>query len=121
MALALESIGWGTAEHWMRMQASYDLACLPCEALSRCRLTGLLCCLLCCSTNPNDGWTWCYGLEGSLVVHVGHGTWYDHKAGVGGDPLDLVKHVLRRDEANALRWLKDKGLIDYPQHGREAA
>lgn len=26
MALALESIGWGTAEHWMRMQASYDLA-----------------------------------------------------------------------------------------------
>ena len=26
MALALESIGWGTAEHWMRMQVSYDLA-----------------------------------------------------------------------------------------------
>ena len=26
MALALEAIGWGTAEHWMRMQASYDLA-----------------------------------------------------------------------------------------------
>ena len=26
MALALEEIGWGTAEHWMRMQASYDLA-----------------------------------------------------------------------------------------------
>jgi addiction module HigA family antidote len=26
MALALEGIGWGTAEHWMRMQASYDLA-----------------------------------------------------------------------------------------------
>ena len=26
MALALERIGWGTAEHWMRMQASYDLA-----------------------------------------------------------------------------------------------
>ena len=25
-ALALEDIGWGTAEHWMRMQASYDLA-----------------------------------------------------------------------------------------------
>ena len=25
-ALALEEIGWGTAEHWMRMQASYDLA-----------------------------------------------------------------------------------------------
>ena len=26
MALALEDIGWGTAEHWMRMQASYALA-----------------------------------------------------------------------------------------------
>ena len=26
MALALEGIGWGTAEHWMRMHASYDLA-----------------------------------------------------------------------------------------------
>ena len=26
MVLALEDIGWGTAEHWMRMQTSYDLA-----------------------------------------------------------------------------------------------
>ena len=26
MALALEDIGWGIAEHWMRMQASYALA-----------------------------------------------------------------------------------------------
>ncbi|MDE2888787.1 MAG: HigA family addiction module antitoxin [Gemmatimonadota bacterium] len=26
MALALEDIGWGTADHWMRMQASYVLA-----------------------------------------------------------------------------------------------
>ncbi|MCY4503947.1 MAG: HigA family addiction module antitoxin [Alphaproteobacteria bacterium] len=26
MALSLEDIGWGTAEHWMRMQASYALA-----------------------------------------------------------------------------------------------
>ena len=26
MALALEDIGWGTAAHWMRMRASYDLA-----------------------------------------------------------------------------------------------
>ncbi len=27
MALALERIGWCTADHWMHMQASYDLAC----------------------------------------------------------------------------------------------
>ena len=26
MALALEDIGWGTASHWMRIQASYELA-----------------------------------------------------------------------------------------------
>ncbi len=26
MALALEAIGWGTAAHWMRLQASYELA-----------------------------------------------------------------------------------------------
>ena len=26
MALALEAIAWGTADHWMRMQASYELA-----------------------------------------------------------------------------------------------
>ena len=26
MALALENIGWGTADHWMRMQAAYELA-----------------------------------------------------------------------------------------------
>lgn len=30
MALALEDIGWGTAVHWMRMQASYDLAQARC-------------------------------------------------------------------------------------------
>ena len=26
MALALEAIGWGAADHWMRMQVSYELA-----------------------------------------------------------------------------------------------
>ena len=26
MALALERIGWGAADHWVRMQRSYDLA-----------------------------------------------------------------------------------------------
>ena len=26
MVLALEDVGWGTAKHWMRMQASYELA-----------------------------------------------------------------------------------------------
>ena len=26
IALALENVGWGIAEHWMRMQAAYELA-----------------------------------------------------------------------------------------------
>ena len=26
MALALEDIGWGKDDHWMQMQASYELA-----------------------------------------------------------------------------------------------
>ena len=26
MAMALERIDWGTADHWMRMQAAYELA-----------------------------------------------------------------------------------------------
>ena len=26
MALAMERIGWGNADHWMRIQAAYDLA-----------------------------------------------------------------------------------------------
>ena len=26
MALSLERIGWGNADHWMRVQAAYDLA-----------------------------------------------------------------------------------------------
>ena len=44
MALALEDIGWGTAEHWMRMQASYELAQArreraPQERLADARLT----------------------------------------------------------------------------------
>ena len=60
------------------------------------------------------GDVWRYGSDESLELHVGgprRGTWYDHKGGGGGDTLDLVKHVLRRDEANAIRWLKDQGLI----------
>lgn len=38
LALALEHIGWGTAEHWMRMQASYDLAQARREQTTRQRL-----------------------------------------------------------------------------------
>ena len=26
MAIRLEKLGWSTADHWMRLQAAYDLA-----------------------------------------------------------------------------------------------
>lgn len=61
--------------------------------------------------------TWCYGADEALELHIGgprRGTWYDHKAGTGGDTLDLVKHVLRSAEANAMRWLRDQGLDRSP-------
>ena len=80
LALALERIGWSDAEHWMRMQAIYDLAqerrkqagaaaCLPCEtlSLSRRRSTGLLCCLrwrVSCSTNHERRKVATYGATG---------------------------------------------------------
>ena len=40
MALALEDIGWGTAEHWMRMQASYELAQARRERLAAAQVAG---------------------------------------------------------------------------------
>ena len=42
MALALEDIGWGTAEHWMRMQASYELAQARLHRAAAERRTGVL-------------------------------------------------------------------------------
>ena len=42
MALSLEDIGWGTAEHWMRMQASYELAQARCDRTSGERRAGVL-------------------------------------------------------------------------------
>ena len=36
--------------------------------------------------------------------------------------LDLLKHVLRCEEANAVRWLKDQRLIGRPpQHDQKTA
>ncbi len=42
MALALEDIGWGTADHWMRMQASYELAQVRRERAAAERRAGAL-------------------------------------------------------------------------------
>ena len=51
----------------------------------------------------------------SNAIHGADGA--DRKADVGGDTLDLVvKHVLLRDAAKGIRWLKDHGLIGRPWH-----
>ncbi|MCY4563071.1 MAG: HigA family addiction module antitoxin [Gammaproteobacteria bacterium] len=42
LTLALEDIGWGTAEHWMRMQASYELAQARRDRAAAERRTGTL-------------------------------------------------------------------------------
>ncbi len=42
MALALEDLGWGTADHWMRMQASYELAYARRERIAAERRAGAL-------------------------------------------------------------------------------
>ena len=39
MALAMEDVGWGTADQWMRMQASYELAQARRERAAADRLT----------------------------------------------------------------------------------
>ena len=42
MALALEDIGWGTADHWMRLQAGYELAQARRARTAAKRRTGVL-------------------------------------------------------------------------------
>ena len=42
MAHVLEDIGWGTAEHWMRMQAAYELASARREKIAAERRAGVL-------------------------------------------------------------------------------
>ena len=56
-----------------------------------------------------------YGSKGSLVIHVSGewaGTWYDFEAGEGGGVLSLVVRERGGDEAAAMRWLRDGGLLE---------
>ncbi|MDB5414114.1 MAG: hypothetical protein JWR10_2449 [Rubritepida sp.] len=48
-----------------------------------------------------------FGSKGSLAVQVHgakRGVWHDHEAGVGGDPLGLIAHLLRIPMRDAYRW-----------------
>jgi putative DNA primase/helicase len=44
------------------------------------------------------------GNRGSLSVDAVTGLWFDHESGVGGDALDLVRHLLHCSFPEAMRW-----------------
>jgi hypothetical protein len=46
-----------------------------------------------------DGW--------SVSIREDCGVWYDHRDGVGGGILDLIRHVRGGTRGQALRWLAD--------------
>jgi Protein of unknown function (DUF3631) len=53
-----------------------------------------------------------FGKRGSLAVHLGTGTFYDHEAGVGGGVLDFVQQRMNTDKAGAVAWLQEQGHIE---------
>ncbi|MBR0647417.1 hypothetical protein, partial [Plastoroseomonas hellenica] len=47
--------------------------------------------------------------RGSLSVAIAgpeRGQWYDHEAGIGGDPLGLIAHLRRCTMRDALDWAR---------------
>lgn len=51
-----------------------------------------------------------FGSKGSLTVQVGGnkvGAWYDHEAGKGGGPLQLIEHVSGKDWQAARDWARE--------------
>lgn len=53
---------------------------------------------------------WRFRAKGSLAVEVRgpkRGAWHDHEAGLGGDPLGLVAHLLGAPMRDAFRWALD--------------
>ena len=57
---------------------------------------------------------WRYGRHGSLVVHVGGqraGSWHDFEASHGGGALEMLRHYQGLDKAQAVEWLRARGLL----------
>ena len=56
-----------------------------------------------------------WGAKGSLVVRIAPspaaGAFYDFEADVGGGVLAFLRHEAGMDKGNALRWLREQGLI----------
>jgi hypothetical protein len=52
-----------------------------------------------------------YGTKGSLSINLAKGTWYDHEAGNGGGCLDFVARETGLQDADAVQWLRQEGLL----------
>jgi hypothetical protein len=60
-----------------------------------------------------------YGSHGSLSVDLRKGTYHDHEAKVGGGVLDLVRRVKGFDNGEAIKWLRDEGILEAEASSRE--
>ena len=69
---------------------------------------------------------WRWGNQGSFSLEIGgrkRGAWYDHEAGQGGGPIELIQHVLRRNFDETVIWAADfTGLsrVDRAEYHAEA-
>lgn len=53
-----------------------------------------------------------YGSNGSLSLDLGKGTWFDHEAQEGGGVLALIRRERGGSDADAVRWMEEKRLIE---------
>ena len=53
-----------------------------------------------------------YGRRGSLSIALDRGTWFDFAAGTGGGVIDLVAHMRRVGRPEAMRLLRERGLLE---------
>jgi hypothetical protein len=54
-----------------------------------------------------------YGRNGSLAIELAgdkRGEWFDHEAGVGGGPLELVQREVGGANGEAIAWLREQGV-----------
>jgi hypothetical protein len=67
------------------------------------------------ATKTKTQWRW--GNGGSRSYKVDEHVWYDHEGGEGGGAIKLVMREEGLDEASAIGWMEEQGLIE-PRHGR---
>ena len=54
---------------------------------------------------------WRWGNRGSFALRLDRGTWQDFESGKSGGVLDLVAHLEGIDRADAIEWLRNRGLL----------